>query len=342
VSRYSASFRSFPLQFKKPAGTSRGYLNTKPSWILSIIDNEKQIEGFGECSIIPGLSIDKIDDIEPELQVVCDRINSSKDLQIPENQLDNFPAIKFAFETAAHDLKGGGKRKLFDNSFSRGEKGIQINGLIWMGDADDMYLQAKQKIESGFNCIKFKIGALDFEKELELIRRVRTDFGSEIEIRLDANGAFLHQEALLKIDKLSEFNIHSIEQPIKPGKWSSMAKICKESPIPIALDEELIGVIGPDQQIALLQEIKPDYIILKPSLLGGLSKSDEWIKIAEENNIGWWATSALESNLGLNAIAQWVANKNTIMPQGLGTGSLYIQNYPLNLEIKMGQLWFKG
>lgn len=341
MNRYSASFQPFPLHFKKPAGTSRGFLNSKPTWIISVRDNEKNIEGLGECSIIPGLCIDPENEIEKKLQEVCNQINTSGNFDLNSLFSSQFPAINFAIESAYFNLKTGRKDILFDNYFSRGERGIDINGLVWMASVDDMFNQAKTKYESGFKCLKFKIGALDFEREIELLKRVRNELSDEIEIRLDANGAFTPMDALHKIEILSKFNIHSLEQPIKPGQWQEMRDICFKSNIPIVLDEELIG-IDTKKAPELLETIQPAYIILKPSLTGGFSVSDNWIKLAEENNISWWATSALESNLGLNAIAQWVANKNITMPQGLGTGSLYIQNYPIDLEIKSGQLWFNS
>jgi o-succinylbenzoate synthase len=342
LNRYSASYRPFPLQFKKPAGTSRGYLHTKPSWILTIRDHERNTEGNGECSIIPGLSIDPENKIENILQGVCFEINQTNELKISEDLFENFPAMKFAYETAVLDLKGGGRNILFDNLFSKGQAGIPINGLVWMADTDDMYRQAIEKAESGFKCLKFKIGALDFDSELKLLERIRNRCGPEIEIRLDANGAFLIDEVMQKLESLSRFQIHSIEQPIKAGNCDAMEKVCAESPIPVALDEELIGITGKKQKQQLVQHIKPQYLILKPSLLGGLAESDEWIEIAEQDNADWWATSALESNLGLNAIAQWVADKNPLIPQGLGTGGLYVANYPLNLKIKSGELWFSA
>jgi len=341
LNRYSASFQPFPLHFKKPAGTSRGFLNSKPTWIISIRDNEKKTEGLGECSIISGLSIDPENEIEQKLQEVCNQINASVNFDLNSLFSSRFPAINFALESAYFNLNTGRKDILFDNYFSRREKGIDINGLVWMASVDDMFHQAKTKYESGFKCLKFKIGALDFEREIELLKRVRNELSNEIEIRLDANGAFSLKEALHKIEILSGFNIHSLEQPIKPGQWDAMTEICRQSPIPIALDEELIG-IDVRKASELFDAIQPAYLILKPSLVGGFSASDTWVNHAEEKKIGWWATSALESNLGLNAIAQWVANKKLKMPQGLGTGSLYIQNYPIDLEIKSGQLWFNS
>jgi o-succinylbenzoate synthase len=335
-----ACFQYFPLKFKKPAGTSRGILFEKPSWIISITDSEKNITGLGECSIIPGLSIDPFAEIEPFLVELCREINLSGQIPTSNPEVKRFPAIQFALETAFLDLQGGGKKVLFDNMFSRGKKGIKINGLIWMSDPQEMFVQAREKVNSGFKCLKFKIGALDFNTEIQLLKRVRKEFGQDIEIRLDANGAFMPSEAIQKLQILSEIGIHSIEQPIKPGQPEEMAVICFKSPIPIALDEELIGISGKTVKSELLERLKPQFIILKPSLTGGFSQTDEWTQLCESKGIGWWATSALESNIGLNAIAQWVADKNPDLPQGLGTGSLYVKNYPVPLEIKSGELWF--
>jgi o-succinylbenzoate synthase len=329
------------LHFKKPAGTSRGFLTEKPSWLVKVRDKDTGIEGIGECSIIAGLSIDPPDQIEDHLALFCNEISSSGSIDFQDATWSQFPAARFAFETALLDLKGGGNRILYNNSFSRGEKGIRINGLVWMSSVDEMVSQAREKIAAGFTCLKFKIGALDFESEIEMLQKIRTELDPGIEIRLDANGAFSPEEAMEKLEILSGFNIHSIEQPIKPRQWENMAFLCASSPIPIALDEELIGVAG-RQRTELLNIINPQYIILKPSLLGGVAEADDWIKIAEPQGIEWWATSALESNIGLNAIAQWVANKNPVLPQGLGTGSLFVENFPLPLEIKNGELWLSN
>lgn len=337
---YSASFEKHLLKFKKPAGTSRGFLLEKPCWLLKIKDNEQGIEGIGECSIIPGLSIDNELLIDEWLHAVCNKINETQNLSEHFPGLEKFPAIQLALESAILDLKGGGKRVLFDNPFSRGEEGIKINGLVWMAGVEDMFGQAKDKIETGFSTLKFKIGAIDFEAELNLLQKVRNAFGQEIEIRLDANGAFSNDEALAKLERLSKFHIHSIEQPIKPGNWAEMQKICKNSPIPIALDEELIGIAGTGQKTELLKTTQPQYIILKPSLIGGFKAADEWIALAEEKSTGWWATSALESNIGLNAISQWTAEKNPGLPQGLGTGGLYVNNFPSGLKTIREKLWF--
>ncbi|MCM1293142.1 MAG: o-succinylbenzoate synthase [Bacteroides sp.] len=242
-------------------------------------------------------------------------------------ELDQFPSIKFGLEMALLDLRNGGKRILYESDWTKGQTGIVINGLVWMGSLDEMTSRVAQKIQQGFRCIKFKIGGIDFESELKMIEAVRKNFSmSDLEIRLDANGAFKPSEVFSKLDRLSQFDIHSIEQPIKPKQWNVMENICRRSPIPIALDEELIGLNTQQDREVMIEIIKPQYIILKPSLCGGISGSKKWIEIAQRNSVGWWATSALESNVGLNAIAQWVSTQNTKMPQGLGTGALYTNN----------------
>lgn len=334
--RYNFSFEKYILHFKRPAGTSRGSLTEKNSYFIHIKDIETDAEGIGECPILPGLSIDERPDFEDKLQEVCDLLNQNQQLNISDN-LESWPAIVFGLETAILDVQLGGKRLLYNNAFSRGEKGIPINGLVWMDNIEGMWQQVQEKIAANFPCVKLKIGALDFESELNLLKRIREKY-SDIEIRLDANGAFTPQEAVSKLKQLSESHIHSIEQPIKQGQPKLMAELCKASPIPIALDEELIGVNNREDKIKLLDTIQPQYIILKPSLLGGFAAADEWIALAEERNIGWWATSALESNIGLNAIAQWTGSKNNPLPQGLGTGSLFTNNIPMPLEIKSGKL----
>lgn len=335
--RYHFSCKKYILHFKKPAGTSRGTLTEKPSWLIQIRDNEKNIEGIGEAAILPGLSIDDRPDFEEKVNEVCRLLNEKQELMMPEG-LSAWPALIFGLETALLDIQYGGRKLLFDNDFSRGNAGIPINGLVWMDNIEGMWLQVQEKITAGFPCIKLKIGALDFESELGLLQRIRSTYGSEAEIRLDANGAFSAADALLKLEKLSAYRIHSIEQPIKQGQHKAMAVLCRSSPIPIALDEELIGIVSGKDKAALLSEIKPQYIILKPSLIGGFTSADEWISMAENTGSGWWATSGLESNIGLNAIAQWTGSKNIKLPQGLGTGSLFTNNIPMPLEIKSGQL----
>ncbi len=323
--------------FRSPGGTSRGVLHSKDSWILQIWDDQNpDTIGLGEVSVIAGLSIDPIDQIESKLLEISNRLNEPDLIA----SLVNYPAIQFGVECALLDLHAGGKQVLFVNNFTLGKKPISINGLIWMGSINEMKYRISEKLEQGFTCIKIKIGALDFSQELNLIKQIREQFtANQIEIRLDANGAFSAGNAAEKLAKLAEFDIHSIEQPIRQNQWTEMAKLCALNIIPIALDEELIGIHGIRERQLLLETIAPQYIILKPSLLGGFNASDEWITIAEKLGIGWWATSALETNIGLNAIAQWVADKENSLPQGLGTGQLFSNNFLSSLEIKKGHLW---
>jgi o-succinylbenzoate synthase len=334
-----ANYIYHPLHFKHPAGTSRGVLQHKASWFFQIWEVENPaVHGTGEVSIIKGLSLDNEKEIQNELKFLCQKTKDYQNWIAAKG--DRFPAILFGIETALSDLQNGGKQIFHQNTFTEGKAGIPINGLIWMGEPTYMQHQIRKKLDAGFSCIKIKVGAIDFEQEVALIKQLRNQFSAQtIEIRLDANGAFSKEEALQKLNKLAAFNIHSIEQPIKAGQKESMAKLCQKSPIPIALDEELIGV-KKSQINDLLDTIKPQYVILKPSLLGGFSVADSWISAAEKRHIGWWATSALESNIGLNAIAQWVFEKKPEMPQGLGTGQLYTNNIASPLEIRDAKLYY--
>ena len=318
-----------------PSRTSRDVLYNKPSWYLVIIDQNRI--GVGECSIIPGLSLDRVNDIETKLDYICREISSGNKLDIEE--FNDYPAIKFALETALIDFDfSESPFKINDSNFSNFKDKIKINGLVWMGDIKFMRSQIIEKVNRGFSCIKIKVGALKFESELQLIKEIRRDFThKDLEIRLDANGAFKIDEALEKLKRFNEFSIHSIEQPIKKNHWQEMAKLCELSPIPIALDEELIGINL--SKTKLLNTIKPDYLILKPSLLGGFTECDNWISLAQEKEIKWWATSALEGNVGLNAIAQWVYTKNSKLRQGLGTGMLFKNNVNSPLEISADSIY---
>lgn len=324
------------LQFKFPAGTSRGVLLQKPSSFL-LLEQDGFI-GIGECSTIPNLSIDSMDTYEQKLNEVCTLLNNGN---YPDTiDLSAFPSIAFGLETALLDLKAKGSKMLFPSSFTQAKTGIPINGLVWMGDRDFMQKQISEKIADGYRCIKLKVGALDFETELEIIKNIRKNFSAqEIELRLDANGGFEAKDALKKLNSLAIYQIHSIEQPIKQRQFDAMADICKHSPIPIVLDEELIGV-SPNDKESVLERIKPAFIILKPSLLGGFKQSEDWIKLAEKHNVKWWITSALEANIGLNAIAQWTYTLNSALPQGLGTGQLYCNNIPSPLEISQAKLFY--
>jgi len=326
-----ATYHKHILNFKRPSGTSRGVLTTKETWYI-IIEKEGK-KGIGECGILRGLSIDDRPDYEEKLQWLCTHIED--DINSLFTELKEFPSILFGLEMALQSLDSKDPFVLFPSHFTEGKAGIPINGLIWMGEKSFMKEQIKEKIKQGFSCIKLKIGAIDFDAEMELLQYIRKEFSAkEIELRVDANGAFQPEDALEKLKRLSNLSLHSIEQPIRQGQYKEMAKLCKETPLPIALDEELIGVFKTSDKENLIEEIKPQYIILKPSLIGGFQGAKEWINLAEKNQIGWWITSALESNIGLNAIAQFTYLQNNPMPQGLGTGSLFTNNIESPLQVK--------
>ncbi|WP_310556574.1 o-succinylbenzoate synthase [Flavobacterium sp.] len=334
-----ATYQKYILDFKKPSGTSRGVLTQKETWFL-VLEKEGK-KGVGECGILRGLSCDDRPDYEAKLQWVCANIHLGE--KTLWEALIEFPSIQFGVEMAFLSLASSNPFLLFPSEFTLGQKSISINGLIWMDDAPNMKLQIEQKLEEGFGCLKLKIGAIDFDKELELIHYIRQNFTPEqIEIRVDANGAFSNTNALDKLNKLSDYQLHSIEQPIAKNNTDTMAVLCKSSKIDIALDEELIGVFLYQEKEELLLKIKPKYIILKPSFVGGFRGTNEWISIAEKQHIKWWITSALESNIGLNAIAQFAFLKQNLMPQGLGTGSLYTNNFDCPLEVKMGKLFYNS
>lgn len=326
------------LHFKRPAGTSRGAYTTRNVWYFLITDEEQGKIGIGECAPLPNLSCDDL----PEYTDILEKARKSLELsgKVDYDQFQNFPSILFGMETAIRHFQQGGLQ-LWNTSFAKREEGIPINGLIWMGSFDYMREQIEEKLEKGFNCVKLKIGAIDFDKELSLLASIRKYYGADkIQLRVDANGAFTPQDALYKLKELSKYDLHSIEQPIRQGQWDEMKELCEQSPIPIALDEELIGVNHLDQKKKLLDSIKSAYIILKPSLHGGIRGGEEWISLAKERDINYWITSALESNIGLNAIAQWCATLNSKMHQGLGTGLLYTDNADLPLSIEKDYLWF--
>jgi o-succinylbenzoate synthase len=328
---FNASYKKYTLQFINPARTSRGVYDTKDSWFISL--TQYGITGVGECSLLKDLSIDDRPDFEEKLKEIIQQINNGTFNF--DDPLYDFPAIKFGLETALLDLKNGGRALVFPSSFTRGENSIITNGLIWMGKPDFMRKQIADKLEKGFSCIKLKIGSMDWETEKSLIETMRQQFSAaELTIRVDANGAYNPVEAEKILDELALLEVHSIEQPIKAGQWEQMARLCEISPLPIALDEELIGIYPFERKQQLLQCIKPQYIIIKPGLLGGFAASDEWITLAESMDIGWWATSALESNIGLNAIVQWTATKNNPLPQGLGTGMLFKNNVGSSLKLE--------
>ena len=325
------------LHFKQPAGTSRGVYTERRSWFVEVSDGKAV--GRGECAPLPDLSCDARPDYGEVLRRFCDELERTG--EIDYETMRDFPSMLFGLETALLNYQKGDC--LFDTAFSRGEVGIPINGLVWMGNYDEMLQRMEEKLEQGFRCVKLKIGAIDFEQELDLMRRIRDRFSRrEVELRLDANGAFQPDEALYKLELLSQYAVHSIEQPIRQGQWGYMAELCRESPLPIALDEELIGVNNHEQKAQLLNIIKPAYIVLKPSLHGGMAGCREWIETARQHDVGSWITSALESNVGLNAIAQFcsaVYGDDMTVPQGLGTGQLFTDNIPMPLEIRGDKLW---
>ena len=318
-----AAYAPYRLIFKAPAGTSRGILLHKDTYFLKVWDESNpEVYGLGECALFKGLSREDTPLYESKLREMCQNIALGKSTDLSE-----YSSLQFGLETALCDLSNGGRRVVVDTPFVHGETTIPINGRVWMGSFDEMSARIEEKLSAGFSTIKLKIGAIDFESELELIRLLRGRFSSEtLTIRVDANGGFSPEEALPKLNRLAAYGIHSCEQPIKPNQWAEMRKICAESPIHIALDEELIGITDPMQMFMLLREIAPQYLIIKPSLMGGFAGAQEWLKMAKMTNTGAWFTSALESNVGLNAIAQVVAKFNPLIPQGLGTGALYTNN----------------
>lgn len=331
-----ATYRRYLLEFKRPSGTSRGVLLDKETFILEISDNEKK--GVGECAVFRGLSFDDRPDYEEKLSWLCKNVDHNPDFL--KKELIDFPSIWFGYEQAVQNLKYG-NHLYFPSEFTEQKSAITINGLIWMGDVSYMEEQIQDKLEKGFHCIKLKIG-VNWKSEHIVLQKLREKFSKDqLELRVDANGGFTKEEAVIVLQQLADLDIHSIEQPIKAGNWDDMAVLCGQTPIPIALDEELIGITDPEEKKKLLKVIKPQYIILKPALVGGFTGSDEWISLAEELNIGWWITSALESNIGLNAIAQYTFTKKNPMPQGLGTGALFVNNFESSLDLRNELLWFK-
>jgi o-succinylbenzoate synthase len=334
----SAQFIKRNLKFSFPAGTSRGVLHEKPSWYIRIWKTDSpEIVGIGECSPIWGLSPEKESEYEKILERTTSNINNFETLLSTE--LIPYPSIYFGLETALMDLFKGGKRIFFQNSFSEGKEGIKINGLVWMNTLDEMYKQALQKKSDGFTCIKLKIGSLNWDDELKLLKQLRSELGNEMILRVDANGAFEYTIAKEVLTQLKTLNIHSIEQPLKAGDLK-LEQLCKDNIIPVALDEELIGWFDEPAKQKLISQIKPQYIVLKPSLHGGFMGCRQWITAAEKNNCGWWMTSALESNIGLNAIAQYTFQTKNNVHHGLGTGKIYSNNIASPLIVKGEKLWF--
>lgn len=371
---YKIEISERTLHFKQPAGTSRGVYTTRHSYYLTLTSDELPgVEGVGECATLPDLSCDAKPEYEMTLRQVCQMVEQMG--RIPYDMIRAYPSITFGLETAFASFFDAAKKfleivptegassssemlkqkgvsvpagmenltELFDSLFGRGEEGITINGLVWMGTYEEMLARLEEKLQAGFHCVKLKIGAIDFFKELDLIKRIRDVYTKEqVELRVDANGGFLPENAMSQLEALAKYDIHSIEQPIKQHQWPKMAQLCRETPLPIALDEELIGVNVRSMKQALLDTVCPQYIILKPSLHGGIYGCNEWIELANQRGIGSWITSALESNIGLNAIAHYAAKvygSNVKMPQGLGTGQLFTDNIPMPLEIRGDKLF---
>ena len=370
---YKIEISERTLHFKQPAGTSRGVYTTRHSYYLTLTSDEiPGVEGVGECATLPDLSCDAKPEYAVTLRQVCQMVEQMG--RIPYDMICAYPSITFGLETAFASFFDAAKKlleivpaegasssemlkqkgvsvpagmenlvDLYDSPFGRGEEGITINGLVWMGTYEEMLARLEEKLQAGFHCVKLKIGAIDFFKELDLIKRIRDVYTREqVELRVDANGGFLPENAMSQLEALAKYDIHSIEQPIKQHQWPKMAQLCRETPLPIALDEELIGVNVRSMKEALLDTIRPQYIILKPSLHGGIYGCNEWIQLADQRGIGSWITSALESNIGLNAIAHYAAKvygPNVEMPQGLGTGQLFTDNIPMPLEIRGDQLF---
>jgi len=333
------------LLFRQPAGTSRGVYIARHIHLLTLTDDSRPgVVGVGECAPLPDLSCDAIPGYEDTLRLVCRRVEEEG--AIPYDALRPYPSMLFGLETAFAQLESGGSSALWDSPFARGEEGIPINGLVWMGTYEEMLERLEAKLKAGFHCVKLKIGAIDFERELALVKRIRERFTKQdVELRLDANGGFSPEEAMGRLEALAPYDIHSIEQPIRQHQWAEMARLCSTTPIPIALDEELIGVNQTEMKQALLDTIRPQYIILKPSLHGGMCGSKEWIEMAKTRGIGSWITSALESNVGLNAIAHFaerIYGPHITMPQGLGTGQLFTENIPMPLEIRGERLFYNA
>lgn len=328
------TIKPLTLHFKQPASTSRGIYTERTSWLIELEEDGQH--GTGECAPLPHLSCDALpaEEYTAKLRAFCDEYERTG--EIDRRAMHNYPSMLFGLETAVLSTRRGDA--LFDTPFARGEEGITINGLVWMGSLPEMMQRMEEKLNAGFHCIKLKVGAIDFDSELEMVKHIRKRFSfHDVEIRLDANGGFKPDEALYRLELLSQYAIHSIEQPIKQRNWGEMADLCRESPLPIALDEELIGVNTAEAKRQLLNIIKPRYIVIKPSLYGGMEGTREWVRTAKDMNIGSWITSALESNIGLNAVANLAADiygPGIKMPQGLGTGQLFTDNIPMPLGIR--------
>ena len=336
-----ASYLKKILSFIRPAETSRGILTRKPSWYITLSDDEvPEIHGIGECSIIPGLSRETEEMVDRKIHEVCSDINHKGIADTTD--LEGYPSIVFGIETAMTDFKTGGRKILFPSSFTEGRSAVRINGLIWMGSIDYLLKQVEEKLDQGYACLKFKIGSLRSEEELGLLKSIRDRFSArDLELRVDANGAYAYDAALEIMKQLADLEVHSIEQPIKPGRWEEMAQLCMHAPVPVALDEELLGKHDPEEKRLLVKRVHPQFLVLKPGLLGGFRQAMEYIALAKKEKIGWWITSALESNIGLNAIAQWAFVHGGALAQGLGTGKLYRQNVSCPLSLEGDRLFFR-
>ena len=345
-----ASYHLKRLIFRFDAGTSRGVLKERKTYIIKLWNTDYPDSiAFGEAGPIVGLSPDPIP-LENKIQAACSLLN---EVPIPANREElndliseiiptSIPSLRFAIETAFYDLFSGSEMKPFPGKFTEGSSSIPINGLVWMGSFQSMKKQVDEKIADGYRCIKIKIGAIDFHKECSLLAYVRGRYGEKISLRVDANGAFDEHNVYQRLEALSEFNIHSIEQPIRPGQPRKLKELCLRTPVPIALDEELIGVNNSQSRESLLEDIQPQYIVLKPTLLGGIEATSDWVRLAQSRKIKWWITSALESNVGLNALAQYASTFDNDLPQGLGTGQLYTNNSASKLLIEDGRLYYKA
>lgn len=317
----------YTLHFKRPAATSRGALRERE--IVFLRAEQDGVVGWGECGIVPGLSRDDRVDYVDAISSICAAINQG--VGPAGIDLAALPSVAFGLETALLDLAGGGRQRLFDTPFSRGEAALPTHGLIWMDTPAGMWDQIERKIAQGCQVIKLKVGALPFDQELAWLIDVRRRWpAEEVELRLDANGAWQPAEALGHLQRLAALDAAFLEQPIKPGQAQELAAICAVSPIPIALDEELIAASDPAR---LLETIRPHHIVLKPSLLGGLTACQSWIAAAERLGVQWWINSLLESNIGLNAIAQWSSALGGSRVHGLGTGQLFSNNLPSPLRM---------
>lgn len=329
------AYAPYILKFRQPAGTSRGILTEKPTFLIKVFDEADPSRfGIGECSVFPGLSPEADGNYGFKLIELLSNMALGR-----ETDLSRHSSILFGLEQAIRDFAGGCRHVYFPSDFTEGKGDIVINGLVWMGDFDRMLQRIDEKVEAGFHCIKLKIGAIDWKEEVDLISHIRRKYSDkDLTIRVDANGAFSMESALPRLKRLADLGVHSIEQPIPAGSPELMSFLCQVSPLPIALDESLIGVYGADAKRRLLEEVKPAYLILKPSLCGGFSGAEEWIELAGQSGVGWWVTSALESNIGLNALAQWTATLGVTLPQGLGTGGLFTNNFPTPLRLEADRL----